>query len=53
MSLAVSGWRSAKLRATADWTSGDHANSVRMGEDVRDSHRDRIRGPPNRLYMKR
>jgi len=45
MCFAVSGWRSEKLRATADWTSGDHVNSVRMREDVKDSHRDRIRGP--------
>lgn len=47
--LAGSGWRRAKFRRRAAWTSGDQVKDVRMGEATRESKRERIRGPPKRL----
>ena len=38
-----------KLRATADWTRGDHVNWVRMGEVERPGHIDKTLGLPKRL----
>lgn len=41
-------WRT-KLRMTADWTSGDQAKEVRMGDVEREGQRERRSLLPNKL----
>jgi hypothetical protein len=43
------GWRRAKLRDTALWTTGDQVYDWRIGEVEREGQIDRMRGEPNRL----